>query len=117
MIRLIVHWILSAFALLIVTYIVPGIYLRGFGTALIAVIIIGLINATLGLLLKVITFPLTILTLGIFWLVINALMLEVASVLVPGFVVTSFLSAFVGAIVLSLINMIFRALLPKRPAY
>jgi len=77
--------------------------------ALITALVIGLVNATLGVLLKIITFPLTILTLGLFWLVINALMLEVASwILSPAFHVDSFVSAFWGAIVLSLVNMVFR---------
>ena len=74
----------------------------------------GLINATLGALLKLITLPLTILTLGIFWIVINALMLWLATAFVPGFQVSGFVAAFVGAIVLMLVNMLFRALLPKR---
>ena len=112
--RLLLHWILSALALIIVAQVVPGFYMRGFGTALWAAVVIGLINATLGALLKLITFPLTILTLGIFWIVINALMLEVATWFVPGFVIRNFFAAFVGAIALMLVNMLFRALLPKR---
>jgi putative membrane protein len=60
--------------------------------------------------LKVITLPLTLLTLGIFWLIINALMLQFAAVLVPGFYVAGFFSAFFGAIVLSIINMLLRSL-------
>ncbi len=112
--RLLLHWILSALALLIVAHIVPGFVLAGFIAALIAAVVIGLINATLGLILKVVTFPLTILTLGIFWLVINALMLELASVIVPGFHIRSFGAAFIGAIVLAIVNMIFRALMPKK---
>ena len=112
--RLLLHWLLSALALLIVSYIVPGFVLTGLIAALIAAVVIGLINATLGLVLKVVTFPLTILTLGIFWLVINALMLELASALVPGFHISGFGAAFVGAIVLALINMIMRWLMPKK---
>ena len=114
--RLILHWILSAVALLIVAHLIPGFYLRGFGAALIAAIVIGLVNATLGLLFKLLTFPLIILTLGIFWFVINAMMLLLASKLVPGFIVAGFWPAFWGAIVLSLVNMAFRALL-KRERY
>ena len=76
--------------------------------ALIAALVIGFVNATLGLLLKLITLPLTILTLGLFWFVINALMLEMAAAVVPGFRVDTFASAFWGAIVLSLANMLFR---------
>ncbi len=112
--RLLLHWILSALALLIVSYIVPGFVLTGIIAALIAAVVIGLINATLGLLLKVVTFPLTILTLGIFWLVINAVVLELASIVVPGFHIRSFGAAFVGAIVLALVNMIIRWLTPKK---
>jgi putative membrane protein len=113
MLRLLLHWILSAVALLIVSRVVPGFYVRGLGTALWAAVIIGLINATIGALLKLITFPLTILTLGIFWLVINALMLWFATAFVPGFQISGFGSAFIGALVLMLVNMLFRALLPK----
>ena len=108
---LLLHWLISTASLLIVTYIIPGIRVRGLGTALIAAIVIGLINATLGLVLKVLTFPLTLLTLGLFWFVINALMLQLASSLVPGFFVSGFWSAFFGAIVLSLVNMALRSLI------
>jgi putative membrane protein len=111
---MIVNWLLSALALLIVTYIVPGFRVSGVLAALFAAIIIGLFNATLGLFLKVITFPLTILTLGIFWFVVNAIVLKLASWFVPGFEIYGFWAAFWGAVVLSLINMIFRWLMPKR---
>jgi putative membrane protein len=112
--RLILHWILSAVALMIVAHVVPGFYIRSFGAALIAALVIGLVNATLGFFLKVLTFPFIILTLGLFWFVVNAVMLMVASWLVPGFIVRGFVPAFWGAIVLALINMVFRALLPRR---
>ncbi len=110
MISLLLHWLISAASLMIVAYIFPGIQLRGLGAALIAPIVIGLINATIGLILKIVTFPLTILTLGLFWLIINALMLQLAAALVPGFYVTGFLSAFFGGIVLSIVSMILRSL-------
>jgi len=112
--RLIVNWILSAIGLLIVAYIVPGFEVSSFTSALVAAAVIGIINATLGLVLKVVTFPLTVLTLGIFWIVINAFMLEIASAIVRGFHVRSFGAAFLGAILLSIINMIFRWIEPKR---
>ena len=107
---LLIHWFLSAGSLLIVAFLFPGIQVAGLGTALIAPIAIGLINATLGLLLKILTLPLTLLTLGVFWFVINAFMLQLAAAIVPGFYVAGFFSAFFGAIVLSIINMILRAL-------
>ena len=71
MVRLLVHWLLSAVCLLIVARVVPGIFITGLGTALIAAVVIGLVNGTLGALLKVIMFPLSVLTFGICWLVIN----------------------------------------------
>ena len=106
--RLLISWILSALAVWIVSRVVPGIYVSGPFAALIAALAIGFINATLGLLLKILTFPLTLVTLGLFWLIINALMLEFASALVPGFQVRGFFAAFVGAIVLSLVNMLLK---------
>jgi len=112
--RILLNWLLSAVALWLVSQIVPGFQISGPGSALVAVVVIGLVNATLGTLLKILTFPLTVVTLGIFWWVINALMLWVASSFVRGFVITSFGSAFIGAIVLALVNMLFHWILRKR---
>ena len=107
--RLLLNWLLSAIALIIVSYVVPGFHVEGFKEALIAAVVIGLINATLGMLLKLVTLPLTLLTLGVFWWVVNALMLMLASrLLAPNFMVNGFLAAFIGAIVLSLVNMVLR---------
>jgi putative membrane protein len=107
--RLLLNWLLSAIALLIVSYLVPGFHLEGFKAALIAAVVIGLINATLGLLLKLITLPLTLITLGVFWWVVNAFMLILASkFLAPEFMVSGFLAAFLGAILLSLVNVVLR---------
>src|SRR5438270_972013 len=109
--RLLLNWVLSALAVWIVAQLKIGISVRGLASALIAALVIGLINATLGVVLKIITFPLTVLTLGLFWLVINALMLELASALLsPGFQVNGFLAAFIGAIVLSLVNLLLKAI-------
>lgn len=106
--RWIVNWILSAVALLIVARVVPGIYVRSFSSALWAALVIGVVNATLGLLAKVVTFPLTMLTLGLFWLVINGVMLLFASQFAPGLRVAGFWAAFWGALVLSLLNGLLR---------
>lgn len=114
--RLLLNWILSAIAVWIVARVVPGFYVSGFTSALIAALVIGFINATIGLLLKILTFPLTLITLGLFWIVINALMLEFASALLsPGFQVRGFFAAFVGAILLSLVNMVLKALVGTTP--
>jgi putative membrane protein len=103
--RMLLQWVLTALAIWIVSRLIPGFQVSGATSALIAAVVIGFVNATLGLFLKIVTFPLTLLTLGIFWLVINALMIELASAIVPGFHVTGFAAAFWGAIVLSLVNM------------
>ncbi len=114
MAKILVHWALSALAIGIVSQIVPGFMVDGIAAALIAAIVIGFINATLGLALKIVTFPLTIVTLGLFWFVINALMIELASMFVPGFTVTGFGSAFLGGIVLTLVNIVLRAVFEKK---
>jgi putative membrane protein len=106
--KMLLNWILSALAVWIVSRFVSGFEVSGALAALIAALVIGFVNATLGFFLKIVTFPLAVLTLGIFWLVINAVMLEVASWVVPGFHVRSFGAAFIGAIVLSLVNMVLR---------
>jgi len=103
--RMLIHWVLTALAIWIVVRLVPGFAVSGPVSALIAAVVIGFVNATLGLFLKIITFPLTVLTLGVFWLIINAIMIELASAIVPGFHVATFGAAFWGAIVLSLVNM------------
>jgi putative membrane protein len=107
--RLLLHWILSAIALIVVSHLVPGFQVTGFIPALIAALVIGLLNATVGFFLKIITFPLSILTLGIFLLVINGVMILIASSVVPGFHVTGFGPAFWGALVLALLGMLIRA--------
>jgi len=113
--RLLLSWILSAIAVWVVSRLVPGISVSGPVAALIAALAIGFINATIGMLLKILTFPLTLITLGLFWFVINALMLELASAIVPGFRVHGFFAAFVGAIVLSLVNLLLKAIvMPPR---
>ena len=102
--RLLVRWLLSAVALMIVTYIVPGFKVNGFIAALIAAAVIGLINATLGLVLKIVTFPLTILTLGLFLIVVNAIMLRIAAYFVSGFEVQGWWPALLGALLLSIVS-------------
>jgi putative membrane protein len=106
---LLLQWLLYAIALMVVSRIVPGFHVAGLAPALIASLVIGLLNATLGLVLKIITFPISILTLGLFLLVINGLMILLASHIVPGFQVRGFGPAFWGAVVLALLGMVIRA--------
>ena len=105
--RLLVRWLISAIALLIVAYFVPGIYVRGFTGALIAAAVIGLVNATLGTFLRIITFPVWILTFGLFLIIINAAMLKVAAFFLGSlFEVRTWFAAIIGAILLSLVSAI-----------
>jgi putative membrane protein len=104
------RWVLTAFAIWIVSQIVPGFVIDGAMAALFAAIVIGFVNGTLGFVLKIVTFPLSILTLGLFWLVINALMIWLASAISFGFHIETFWAAFFGAIVLSLVNMVLQPL-------
>ena len=111
MTHLLINWLLSAVSLVIVAAIVPGIEIAGFGTAMIAAILIGLVNVTLGLLLRIFTFPLVLITFGAFLIVINALMLKIAAAMMPGFRVRGCLPAILGAILLSLVNTLLHWLL------
>jgi putative membrane protein len=116
-VRLLLKWILSALAVWIVAQVVPGIHVSGPVAALVAALVIGLVNATIGLIVKVVTFPLTILTLGLFWFVINAAMLKLASMFVAGFEVHGFIPALLGALLLSLVSSLLHWLvLPERNA-
>ncbi|HWE84104.1 MAG TPA: phage holin family protein [Terracidiphilus sp.] len=114
MLRLLLHWLVSALALILTSRLVPGFEVRNLQAALVAALVIGLLNATIGLLLKIVTFPISILTFGLFLLVINGVMILVASSVVRGFYVAGMVPAFWGAVVLALVGMLFRALAPKR---
>jgi putative membrane protein len=101
---LIIRWAASAIALYIVTLLIPGVVVTGITATIIAALVIGLVNATLGGLLKLLTLPIGCMTLGISSLIINALMFWLASSLVPGFHVTGFIPAFLGSIVMSFVG-------------
>ena len=92
---------------MVVSHFVEGFHIASFVSALIAVVVIGLFNATLGLFLKIITLPLGIFTFGIFFLVINAVILWFSSKFVPGFAVTTFKAAFLGALALAVLHLLF----------
>jgi putative membrane protein len=111
MLRLLLHWLLSAIALLLTSRLVPGFEVQGLRAALIAALVIGLLNATIGLVLKIVTFPISILTFGLFLLVINGLMILVASDIVSGFHIYGFMPAVWGAAILALLGVLFKALI------
>ena len=109
--KLLVKWLINAVTFLIVSRLVPGFYVHGFASALLAALVFGLINSTLGLLLKILTFPLTILTLGFFLIIVNAIMLKMAASVTPGFHVQDWTAALLGAICLTVISTILQWLL------
>ncbi len=109
--RLIIQWLLSALALLAVTYIYPGVQVSSFTSALIAAAVIGLLNMVVRPVLVVLTLPVTIVTLGLFLFVINALMFWAASGLLGGFVVNGFVAALIGSLIYSLLRLLIEAAL------
>jgi putative membrane protein len=108
MLHLIVNWLLSAVALWLVARIIPGIEVRDFGAALVATIVIAIVNFFFGPILRFFGFPFILLTLGLFTLVINALLLKLASLFTAGFRVHGFLAAFLGSIVLTILTFFLR---------
>jgi putative membrane protein len=108
MLHMIVVWFVSALALWLVARIIPGIEVRDFGAALIAALVIAVVNAIVGPILRILGFPLIFLTLGLFLLIINAFLLKLASLFTPGFKVRGFLAALLGSIVLTILTSVFR---------
>lgn len=97
--NLVIRWLASAVALILVSYLLPWVSVDTFVTALIAALVIGLVNAFLGNILKILTLPLNLVTLGLVALIINALMFWLASQFVAGFVVTGVLGTFLSALI------------------
>jgi putative membrane protein len=110
LLHILILWLLSALALWLMAQMVPGIELRGFGDAMIAAAVIAVVNTLIGPIIRFVSFPLVILTLGLFLLVINALLLKLASMLTPGFKVRGFFAALIGSVVLTILTWILRHL-------
>ena len=104
MITLLIGWVLNALALLAVAYLLPGIVVASFGSALITALVLGLINMFIKPVLVLLTLPITIVTLGLFMFVINALLFWLASTMLRGFQVKGFWWALAGAILYSIIS-------------
>src|ERR1700753_2787492 len=102
----IIHWFVSGLALLIVARILAGIEIEGLGAALIAAFVIGLVSATVGLILKIILLPFILISLGVVYFLINGAMLKLAGELVPGFRVDGCLTAVIGSILLTLVDFL-----------
>ncbi len=109
--KLLAVWFLNALALLAVAYLMPSIHVTGFGSALIAAAVIGLVNMLIRPMLVLLTLPVTVLTLGLFIFVINGLLFYLVGHILQGFEVQSLLSGILGAILYSLISWALTALL------
>lgn len=115
MVRILIGWLLNAIALLAVAYLMPSIHVASIGSALIAALVLGLANTLVRPVLVILTLPVTLLTLGLFLLVINGLLFWAVGSFLEGFSVGGFWPGFFGAILYSLISWLLTALLqPKK---
>ncbi|MCL2287101.1 MAG: phage holin family protein [Firmicutes bacterium] len=101
------RWIISVVILYVLSFLFTGVIIDGPIAAIAAAAVMGIINITVKPLLQIISLPITVLTLGLFYFVINGLMLLLVSAIVPGFSIGGFWTAFFAAIVLSLLNAVF----------
>ena len=111
--KIIVRWLLLAAALLLVAHLCPGVVVRSFASALIAAFVLGLLNTLLRPVLVLLTLPVTLVTLGLFLFVINALMFYFAAALLDGFSVTGFGAALLGSLVYSLCGMVIDVVMER----
>jgi putative membrane protein len=109
--RLLIKWLLSALALLAVTYVYHGVQVTNYSSALLAAAVIGLLNMFVRPVLVVLTLPVTIVTLGLFLFVINALLFWAASGMLSGFHVNGFLAALIGSLLYSLLGLVIESAL------
>lgn len=112
--RLLLVWILNAIALLAVAYLYPGVQVQDWKAAAIAALVLGLVNTLVKPILVILTLPVTIVTLGLFLLVLNALLFWIVASLVPGFHVNGFWAAMLGAVLYSVIAWLLSQLIPDR---
>jgi putative membrane protein len=106
MMHLLLRWLINIVALFVVVQIIPGFHARDWTVLAVAALVLGLLNAIIRPILFILTFPLTIVTLGLFLIVLNAIMLELTAYLVPGFRIDTFVAACIGAIVLGIISLV-----------
>lgn len=114
LVGILLYWVLTAIVLLIVDAIMPGIAISGFGTALIAALVMGLVNFFIRPILSLLTLPLNLLTLGLFSFIINAMLFALVAWIVPGFEVSNFLNALVGSLLLALMTSVLGMFMGER---
>jgi putative membrane protein len=112
--RILLHWFLRAMSIMIAAYLLPGIIVKSFFAALVVAVVLGIFNTVLKPILIILTLPITILTLGLFTLVINAGLIMLTSSVVDGFYVQSFWWALLFSLILSLVNAILHSLEPSK---
>ncbi|MFA6423739.1 MAG: phage holin family protein [Candidatus Magasanikbacteria bacterium] len=110
---LLLRWLISAGSLMLVAYVVPGISVASFYSALIAALVLGLVNALIRPIIILLTLPVNILTLGLFTLVINALLFWLVATMVKGFTVSGFMPAFLGALVVCVVSWVLNGIFNK----
>ena len=103
--RFLVHWVLSAVALAVTAWILPGVQVETLASLFVAALVLGFLNAVVKPVLVILTLPLTLVTLGLFYFVLNGILFAFGAALVPGFVVTGFGWAFLGALLMSAMSM------------
>jgi putative membrane protein len=108
-----IHWLVVAVALWIAAYLIPGIVIRDYTALAIGALVLGLVNALVRPILVLLTLPITIVTLGLFYFVVNGIAFALAAALVPGFDVTSFGKAILGALVVSIVSWILGSVLSR----
>jgi len=106
--KILIRWVISALAIIVTAYVLPGVHISGFVAALVLAVILGAINMIIRPILVILTLPLSIMTLGLFVLVINALLIMLAAYIVPGFSVANFGWALLFGIVLAVVNWILQ---------
>ncbi len=111
MISILVSWAILTVAILIVASVLPGVKVKSLATAIVAAAVLGILNALVGPILLVLTLPITLITLGLFIFVINALLFWLAGALVPNFEVRSFWSALGGSIIVSIVSYLVNVIL------
>lgn len=104
------RWVINALLLMLIPYIVPGVEVASFFTALVVAVVLAAVNAVIRPFIILLTLPINILTLGLFTLVINALMFYLVSAIVKGFFITNFWAAFFAALVYAIFSMIISSL-------
>ena len=114
MAKALIHLLLNAAVFLVLSKILPGFYVSGWGSAILASLVLGLVNATIGLILKIITFPLILLTFGLFLFVVNAIVILLVAFLVPGLSINGFLPALMAAVILSAVNLFWKMATAER---